>query len=148
MRTATENAGWDYLRVQGKMQKAGHCVAKTTIATTMKNNGIAPSPDRPTSWRTYLKSHADVIAAADFFTVDVWTKRGKVTHYVLFVIHHATRTVHIAGDTPHPNSAFMAQVARNLTDSVDGFLRNIQLLPRATHRGLVIDNDVLFTKLR
>tara|TARA_R110002094_G_scaffold101690_2_gene101614 strand:- start:1244 stop:2206 length:963 start_codon:yes stop_codon:yes gene_type:complete len=101
-------------------------------------NGIAPSPDRPTSWRTFLKSHADVIAAADFFTVDVWTKRGLVMHYVLFVIHHATRAVHIAGITPHPNGEFMAQVARNLTDSVDGFLRNMKFL--------VVDNDTLFTK--
>ncbi|MGK0302592.1 MAG: hypothetical protein ACI89X_003477 [Planctomycetota bacterium] len=79
----------------------------------LKDNGIAPSPDRPTLWNTFLKSHADVIAAADFFTVDVWTKRGLVTHYVLFVIHHATRAVHIAGGTRHPNSKFMAQVAQS-----------------------------------
>jgi transposase InsO family protein len=138
VRMATENASWGYLRIQGEMQKVGHCVARTTIAATLKNNGIAPSPDRPTSWGTFLKSHADVIAAADFFTVDVWTKRGLVTHYVLFVIHHATRAVHIAGVTPHPNSAFMAQVARNLTDSVDGFLHDMQFL--------VVDNDTLFTK--
>jgi putative transposase len=138
VRMATENAGWGYLRIRGELKKVGHRVAKTTIATTLKNNGIAPSPDRPTSWSTFLKSHADVIAAADFFTVDVWTKCGLVTHYVLFVIHHATRTVQIAGVTPHPNSAFMAQVARNLTDSVDGFLRDMQFL--------VVDNDVLFTK--
>jgi hypothetical protein len=70
--------------------KVGHCVAKTTIATTLKKNGIAPSPDRPTTWKTFLKSHADVIAAADFFRGDVRTKRGLVTHYVLFVVHHAT----------------------------------------------------------
>jgi hypothetical protein len=75
------------------MNKVGHTGARTTIAKTLKDNGIAPSPDRPASWRTFLKSHADVIAAADFFTVDVWTKRGLVTHYVLFVIHHATRTI-------------------------------------------------------
>ncbi|MFT4840524.1 MAG: putative transposase [Planctomycetota bacterium] len=68
----------------------------------------------------------------------MWTKRGLVTHYVLFVIHHATRAVHIAGITPHPNGEFMAQVARNLTDSVDGFLRDMDFL--------VVDNDVLFTK--
>jgi hypothetical protein len=47
-----------------------------------------------------------------------------VTHYVLFVIHHATRAVHIAGITTNPNADFMAQVARNLTDRVDGFLRD------------------------
>jgi hypothetical protein len=93
VRMATDNAGWGYLRIQGELKKVGHNVARTTIANTLKANGIAPSPNRPTSWKTFLKSHADVIAAADFFTVDVWTKRGLVTHYVLFVIHHATRTI-------------------------------------------------------
>jgi transposase InsO family protein len=138
VRMATENAGWGYLRIRGELRKVGHTVARTTIAKTLKGNCIAPSPDRPTSWKTFLKSHADVIAATDFFTVDVWTKRGLVTHYVLFVIHHATRTIHIAGITPHPNSKFIAQVARNLTDSVDGFLRDMQFF--------VVDNDTLFTK--
>ena len=84
-----------------------------------------------------MKSHADVIAAADFFTVDVWTKSGLVTHYVLFVIHHATRAVEIAGVTTNPDGNFMARVARNLTDNVDGFLRNMSYL--------ILDNDRLFT---
>lgn len=104
----------------------------------MKDTVGAPSPDRPTSWSTFLKSHAGVIAAADLFTVDVWTKRGLVTHYVFFVIHHATRMVEIAGVTPNPGRNFMTQVARNLTDDVNGFLRD--------KRFLVLDNDVLFTK--
>jgi hypothetical protein len=81
-----------------------------------------------------LRSHV----AADFFTVDAWTTPGLVIHYVLFVVHHATRTVHIAGITPHPNSACIAQVTRNLTGSVDGFLRCQQFL--------ILDNDTLFAK--
>jgi hypothetical protein len=109
VRMATENSGWGYLRIRGELKKVGHRVAKTTIATTLKNNGIPPSPDRPTTWKAFLKSHADVIAAADFFTVDVWTKRGLVTHYAFFVIHHATRMVEIAGVTPNPAGNFMAQ---------------------------------------
>jgi putative transposase len=137
VRMATENAGWGYLRIQGELKKVGHNVARTTIANTLKANGIAPSPNRPTSWKTFLKSHADVIAAADFFTVDVWTKSGLVTHYVLFVIHHATRAVEIAGVTTNPDGNFMARVARNLTDNVDGFLRNMSYL--------ILDNDRLFT---
>ncbi|MGK0156921.1 MAG: transposase InsO family protein, partial [Neolewinella sp.] len=112
--------------------------AASTIATTLKKSGIAPSPDRPSTWKTFLKSHADVIAAADFFTVDVWTKRGLVTNYVFFVIHHATRVVEIAGITPNPDGNFMAQVARNLTDPVDGFLRDKKFL--------ILDNDTSFAK--
>ena len=116
----------------------GHRVGRTTIATALKNNGIQPSPDRPTSWRTFLKAHADVICGADFFTVDAWTKRGLVTHYVLLVIQHATRRVEIAGITTNPDGQFMAQVARNLTDYVDGFLGD--------HRFLILDRDSKFTK--
>ena len=138
VRMATDNACWGYLRSRGELKKVGHRLAKTTIETLQKNNGIAPSPDRPTTWKAFLKSHADVIAAADFFTVDVWTKRGLVTHYVFFVIHHATRMVVIAGVTPNPGGNFMAQVARNLTDHVDGFLRDKKFL--------ILENDALFAK--
>ena len=78
-----------------------------------------------------------MIAATDFFTVDVWTARGLVTHYVLFVIHHATRVVEIAGVTTNPDGEFMAQIARNLTGPVDGFLRDVQFL--------ILDRDSKFT---
>ncbi|MBK8977631.1 MAG: transposase [Planctomycetes bacterium] len=137
VRMAAENSTWGYCRIQGELKKLGHCVATSTVAKTLKEHGIKPSPDRPTSWRAFLRSHADVIAAIDFFTAEVWTARGLVTHYVLFVIDHATRAVEIPGITTNPDSAFMAQVARNLTDHVDGFLR--------AKRFLVLDRDTKFS---
>jgi transposase InsO family protein len=79
-----------------------------------------------------------VVAATDFFTVDVWTARGLMTHYVLFVIHNGSRVVEIAGITTNPNAEFMAQVARNLTDPVDGFLRGMGYL--------ILDQDTKFTE--
>ena len=137
VRMATDNASWGYCRIKGELKKLDHCVARSTIAKTLKGNGIRPAPERPTSWRTFLRSHSQVIAATDFFTVEVWTARGLVTYYVLFVIHHATRAVHIAGITTNPNGSFMAQVARNLTDELDGFLRG--------KRHLILDGDSSFT---
>jgi len=80
VRMATGNASWGYCRIQGELKKLDHRVARSTIANTLRDNGIRPSPERPTTWRTFLKSHADVIAATDFFTVEVWTARGLVTH--------------------------------------------------------------------
>ena len=137
LRLAKGNPTWGYLRIQGELKKLGHRVARTTIANTLKDAGVPPSPERPTSWSTFLKAHADAIAAMDFFTAEVWTARGLVTHYVLFVLHHASRVVEIVGITPNPNEAFMAQVARNLTDPVDGFLRD--------KRFLILDRDSKFT---
>ncbi|MFK7742042.1 MAG: integrase core domain-containing protein [Planctomycetota bacterium] len=138
VRMTADNSGWGHLRFRGEFKRVGQTAARTTIAKTLKDNGVAPSPDRPTSWKAFLKTHADVICGAEFFTVDVWTKRGLVTHYVLFVTHHATRAIHIAGVTPHPNGEIMAQVGRNLTDSVDGLLSDKKFL--------VLDNDKLFTQ--
>ena len=85
-----------------------------------------------------MRAHADAIAATDFFSAEVWTTRGLVTHYVLFVIDHATRAVEIAGITTNPDRRFMAQIARNLTDPIDGFLR--------AKRHLILDRDTKFTE--
>ena len=66
VRMATDNASWGYCRIKGELKKLDHRVARSTIANTLKDTGIRPAPERPTSWRTFLRSHADVIAAADF----------------------------------------------------------------------------------
>ena len=137
VRMATTNHSWGYCRIQGELKKLEHKVARSTIAKTLKDNGILPSPQRPSSWRTFLRSHADSIAATDFFTAEVWTARGLVTYHVLFVIHHASRAVHIAGITTNPDSTFMAQVARNLTMLGDGFLNGM--------RHLILDRDSKFS---
>jgi transposase InsO family protein len=70
----------------------------------------------------FLRAHWDAIAAADFFTTEVWTARGLITFYTLFVIELQSRRVHIVGSTPCPDDAFMLQIARHLTDPADGTL--------------------------
>ena len=66
--------------------------------------------------------------ATDFFTAEVWTLGGLVTYYVLFFIHRGSRQVHVAGVTPHPNEAWMVQVARHVTMEEWGFLAPGQYL--------------------
>ena len=85
------------------------------------------------TWSRFLKAHWDVLAAADFFTVEVWGLRGLVTFYVFFVIELATRRIEIAGITPCPGEVWMLQVGRNLTDPIDGFL--------AGKRFVILDRD-------
>lgn len=91
----------------------------------MKAHGIEPAPERKrqTTWKTFLKSHWEVLGAIDFTTIEVWTIGGLVTFYLLFVMELATRRVHFAGCTPNPHETWMMQIARNLTDAEDGFLR-------------------------
>jgi hypothetical protein len=52
---------------------------------------------------TILAWQRKLIAAADFFTTEVWTVRGLVRHFTLFVIDVATRCVHVAGTTANPD---------------------------------------------
>jgi transposase InsO family protein len=137
VRMATENPAWGYSRIQGALKNLDHRVARSTVAKVLKDNGIAPAPERPSSWRTFMRAHWGGIAGADFFTTEVWTARGLVTYYTLFVLDLKSRRVQIVGSTRSPDAAFMAQAARRLTDAVDGFL--------ALHRVLICDRDAKWT---
>ena len=136
VRMAGENPSWGYARIQGQLKHLDHRVARSTIAKVLQEHGIKPSPDRPMRWATFVRSHANLIAAADFFTTEVWTAHGLVRYFTLFVIDVATRRVRIAGTTTNPTSAWMQQIARNLTDCEDGFLTG--------KRFLIIDRDGKF----
>jgi hypothetical protein len=69
-----------------------------------------------------------VLAGTDFFTVEVFTRQGLVTYYVLFFIHLESRKVDIAGITVHPNDQWMQQMARNVTMEGCGALRDCRYL--------------------
>jgi transposase InsO family protein len=127
VRMASENPGWGYTRIQGALKNLGHRVARSTIAAILKAEGIPPSSERPMSWHTFLRAHWRALMAADFFTTEVWTLRGLVTYYTVFVIELHSRRVQIVASTPHPDEAFMLQVARQLTDA-DGVLQERRFL--------------------
>jgi len=88
VRLAQENSTWGYTRIRGALANLGHQVGRTTIARTLKEHGLDPAPEgrKKTSWRQFLQAHWEVLAAADFFTVEVWTRTGLVRVVVLFVI--------------------------------------------------------------
>ena len=92
-RMAEENPGWGYTRIQGALKNLGHRVGRSTIARILRAAGVPPVPERPTSWQTFLRAHWGEIAAADFFTTEVWTWHGLVTFYTVFVIDLASRRV-------------------------------------------------------
>ena len=122
VRMAEENPTWGYTRIQGALKNVGHRVGRSTIRRILKAAGLPPVPQRPTSWQTFLDAHWGAIAGADFFTTEVWTWRGLVTYYTVFVIDLASRRVQILGSTPHPETLFMGQIVRTLTMAEDGVL--------------------------
>lgn len=106
---AKENPTWGFDRIQGELAKVGYQICDSTVANILKANGIEPAPirKRTGSWQTFLKSHWEVMSAIDFATVEVWTKGGLVTFYLLFVMELKTRRVHFAGCTTNPHEAWM-----------------------------------------
>jgi putative transposase len=140
VRMALENADWGYTRIAGAMSHLGYDVGRSTVQRILNEHGIEPSFDRKRrgSWKEFLKAHWEGFAAADFFNVEVWTPRGLVRYHVLFIMELYTRRVHIAGITASPDSVWMNQIGRNLTDAFDGFL--------VGKKFLIHDRDPLFTK--
>src|SRR6478752_2905358 len=120
VRMAEENPTWGYTRIQGALKNVGHRVGRSTIRRILKAAGLPPVPHRPTSWQTFLKAHWGVIAGADFVTTEVWTWRGLVTYYTVFMIDVASRRVHVLGSTPPPNDLFTDQIVRLVTAADDG----------------------------
>jgi putative transposase len=105
---------------QGALKNHFHRVARSTIATILRQLGVPPSGERPTSWQTFLRTHWGALLAADLFTTKVCTLRGLVMYYTLFVIELHSRRVHMVGSTQHPDEDFILQIARHLTDATDG----------------------------
>ena len=85
---ATENRSWGYRRIQGALANLGHEVAHGTIANILREHGLEPAPERErkTTWREFLSRHREVIVAADFFTIEAWTRKGLTRFLVLFLI--------------------------------------------------------------
>jgi transposase InsO family protein len=138
VRLARENRSWGYDRIAGALAHLGYTVSDQTVGNILKRHAIIPAPERKktTTWPEFIRTHLDVLTATDFFTAEVWTWCGLVTYYVLFFIHLGSRKVHVAGVTPHPDEAWMVQMARNVTMADWGFL--------SPGQSLIHDRDAKF----
>ena len=140
VRMAVENPQWGYTRIRGALSNLGHEIARTTVKRILHDHGIDPAPERSRRmpWKTFLQAHWEGLTACDLFTVEVLTLAGLQRYLVFFVIALQSRRVTIAGIHPQPYGTWMEQMARNLTDPVDGCLRRA--------RYLIHDRDPLYTR--
>src|SRR5215471_768995 len=138
-RRESENRDWGYRRILGALSNLGYRIARGTVANILKQHGIEPAPERnrKTTWKEFLSRHWELIVAADFFTIEIWTRKGLQRFLVLFFIELSTRKVEIAGIASAANGLWMSQIARNLTAADEGILSG--------KRYLIHDRDPLFT---
>jgi hypothetical protein len=136
VRLAQENPRWGYQRIVGELKGLGVLVSATTVRKVLRAAHLGPAGTRPgSSWRDFLRAHARSVIAVDFFTVDtIWLRRL----YVLFFIEVASRRVHLAGCTSHPDEEWVTQKAWQLAWMLAERPEPLRLLIR--------DNDRKFTR--
>ena len=78
------------------------------------------------------------MAAIVLTSVEIWTKNGLVTFYLLFAMELKNRRVHFAGSATSPNESWLKQTARELTNHEDGFLNG--------KKQLIMDRDTKFSE--
>ena len=138
IRFKEENPHWGYTRIRDYLAYLGHKIGETTVKNILLESGYDPEPDliRKTTWKEFIKSHWNVLAACDFFSIELLVKGKLIRCMVLFAIDPPTRKVEVLGVRPQPNGPWMEQIARNLTRQ-DRFL--------AGKKYLIHDRDPLYT---
>ena len=128
LRLAKENPSWGYRRIHGELLVLGIKVAASTVWQILTDAGIDPAPEHASStWAQFLRSQAEAVLACDFFETITLT---GVRMYVLVVIEHAHRRIHVLGATAHPTAAWVTQAARNLVMDLQDAGRQARFLIR------------------
>ncbi|WP_373503664.1 integrase core domain-containing protein [Aestuariivirga sp.] len=96
------NPLWGAPRIHGELLKLGIEVGQTTVAKYMNRRRRPPSQ----GWKTFLRNHADGIAAMDLFVVP--TISFKLLYGLVVMSHDRLRVLHLS-TTEHPSAEWIAQ---------------------------------------
>ena len=97
-----ENRLWGAPRIHGELLKLGFEVAKSTVSKYMIHHRGPPSQ----TWRTFLRNHADAIAAIDLCVVHTATFERL---FALIVIGHGRRQLLWFAVTRYPTAEWLAR---------------------------------------
>jgi transposase InsO family protein len=99
---STANPLWGAPRIHGELLKLGIEVSQATVAKYMVRRRGTPSQN----WRTFLRNHAEGIAAIDMFVVASASFRLL---YVMIILAHDRRKIVCAAVTAHPTAAWLSR---------------------------------------
>jgi transposase InsO family protein len=100
-RMCEENPLWGAPRIHGELLKLGFIVAQSTASKYMLRGRRSPSQ----GWKTFLRNHADGIAAVDFLVVPTLTFERL---FVLVVLGLGRRSILWIGVTTNPTALWLA----------------------------------------
>jgi transposase InsO family protein len=96
------NPLWGAPRIHGELLKLGIDVGQTSVAKYMARQRRPPSQ----GWKTFVRNHADGIAAMDLFVVPTISFRLL---YGLLILSHNRRRILYLGATAHPTAEWIAR---------------------------------------
>jgi len=104
---SSANPLWGALRIHGELLKLGIEISQATVAKYMVRRRGTPSQN----WRTFLRNHAEGIAAIDMFVVAFASFQLL---YVMIILAHDRRKILRTAVTEHPTAAW---VSRQVTEA-------------------------------
>ncbi len=99
---SSANPLWGAPRIHGELLKLGIEVSQATVAKYMVRRRGTPSQN----WRTFLRNHAEGIAAIDMFVVASASFRLL---YVMIILAHDRRNIVRTAVTEHPTATWLSR---------------------------------------
>ena len=99
---SSANPLWGAPRIHGELLKLGIEVSQATVAKYMIRRTSAPSP----TWRSFLRIHAEGIAAIDLFVVASASFRLL---YIVIILSHDRRKIVRFDVSEHPTAAWLSR---------------------------------------